>query len=343
MHAKPVIALIGAGQMGSSHARVVTESSLADLGVVIDADEVAAEQLARKHWARASSDLESALSADAVIVATSSTAHLDCALPFIEAGIPTFIEKPLALTLDDVDTIIAAAEKYDVPIMCGFVERFNAAYRTGIEQVSSDPIHLVTLRHSPPAPRIASSVVADMLLHDLDIAVRLFAGQEATLVGAACHRPAGSEHNELADCTIAFTSGLATLSTNRATQRKVRDLTIHTNAETIEVDLLRQDVTVYRHVSQEMMSVEGLGGYRASTEIDIPFVRHRSEPLALQFEHFVDLVVGSADHASERESIRPAHVLMEQVEKTDLRVDQLVDDSHAAEGGAGSVGVRESL
>jgi predicted dehydrogenase len=315
MMKKPVIAVIGAGMMGSSHARIVSESTEADLGLVVDSNADAAELLAQRYWARASTHLEDAMSADAVIVACSSAAHLECALPFIEAGVPTFVEKPIALSLTDVDALIDAASKYDVPIMCGFVERFNAAYRTAQEQLTQVPTHLITLRHSPPAPRIASSVVADMLLHDLDVAVQLFADQEPQVVGAACDRPTGTEHYETADCIIRFPTGLATLSTNRTTQRKVRFLNIHTAAESIEVDLLRQDVTVYRHVSQEMMSSEGLAGYRASTEVDIPFVRHRAEPLALQFEHFLQLAAGRSDHDVERNSIRLPHVLMEAVER----------------------------
>lgn len=327
---KPVVAVIGAGQMGSSHARVIAESTLADLGIVIDANADAAEGLARRYWARASTHLDDALSADAVIVASSTASHVACARPFIEAGIPTFVEKPLAPTLQEVQTLLGLAEQHDVPLKCGFVERFNAAFRTGLEQVTEPPAHLVTVRHSPPAPRIASSVVADLLLHDLDVAVQLFAGQEPTLVGAACHRPSHSEHNEIADCSIAFQSGLATLSANRMSQRKVRNITVHSPAESIEIDLLRQDVTVYRHVSQQMVSAEGLGVYRASTEVDIPFVRHRGEPLALQLEHFIELVDGRADHDVERAGILPAHVLMEHVESGQTASSSSMAATHAA-------------
>jgi predicted dehydrogenase len=312
--AKPVIALVGAGHMGSSHARVIAESSGADLGVVIDANRELAETVGGRYWARVSCDLEDGLGADAVVVAASTSSHLTCALPFLEAGIPVFIEKPLAPSLAEVDQLLEASTRQDVPIMCGFVERFNAAFSTAASLLDEPPIHVLAVRHSPPAPRIASSVVGDMLLHDLDLALSLFEGQEPTLVGAALHRPAGREFAENADCTLHFGSGMATMSSNRMAQRKVRSLSVHAPGQTIEVDLLRQDVTVYRNVSQEMTRGGGGVGYRASTEIDIPFVRHLGEPLSLQFAHFLDLVSGGADHSIERERIRPAHVLMNEVE-----------------------------
>ena len=94
----------------------------------------------------------------------------------------------------------------------------------------------------------------------------------------------------------------------------VRSLSIHTGNQLVEVDLLRQDVTVYRNVSQEMALSGGGLGYRSSTEIELPFVRHTGEPLSLQFAHFLALVRGTADHHEERRQIRPAHVLAEQVE-----------------------------
>lgn len=312
--AKPVIGLIGAGHMGASHARVIAESSVADLGVVVDVDSSAAEQLAGRHWARSGGDLDAAMGVDAVVVATSTAAHVKCALPFIEAGIPTFIEKPLAPSVAEVDVLLDAARARDVPIMCGFVERFNAAFQTAAALVGVPPTHVVTVRHSPPAARIASSVVNDLLLHDLDVVLDLMGGGAVDVVGAACFRPKWSDYSEIADCLLSFESGVASLSANRIGQRKVRAMSIHTDHETIEVDLLRQNVTVYRNVSQEITSRRSGVGYRASTEIDLPFVRHTGEPLSLQLAHFLTLVAGTGDHDRERERIRPSHVLMSEVE-----------------------------
>jgi hypothetical protein len=50
--------------------------------------------------------------------------------------------------------------------------------------------------------------------------------------------------------------------------------------------------------------------------VDIPFVRHAGEPLALQFEHFLDLVEGRVDADAERQRILPTHELADQVERS---------------------------
>ena len=309
------IALVGAGMMGSSHARVIAESADAELAVVIDADAEAAKRLAERYGARASTDLSDATDVHAAVVASSTAARMECVLPLLEAGVPLLVEKPFAPTLAEVDRLLSLAAARDLPVMCGFVERFNAAFRAASHLVEEPPLHVLTVRHSPPAPRLASSVVNDMLLHDLDVVQRLFGDAEAHLVGSACFRPDGEKWNEIADCTLSFgRRGLASLSANRMGQRKVRSLTIRTTHQLIEVDLLRQDVTVYRNVSQEMVVSDGDLSYRSSTAVDIPFVRHVGEPLALQFAHFLDLVAGDADHVRERVEIRPAHVLAELIE-----------------------------
>jgi hypothetical protein len=86
----------------------------------------------------------------------------------------------------------------------------------------------------------------------------------------------------------------------------VRDHLISTPTALYEVDLLRQDVTVYRHRAHSQ-SGDGSVNYSAETVVDIPFVRHRGEPLALQLIHFLALLNGTKDSAHERASILPAH------------------------------------
>lgn len=319
------LALVGAGQMGSSHARIIAESSLAELAVVIDVDAEAAKRVAAAYDSVPSTSLEDAIGCDGVIIAGSTAARMECVLPLLKAGVPMLVEKPFAPTLAELDQLLAVAQQREIPVMCGFVERFNAAFRTALQILDEPATHLLAIRHSPSATRISSSVVNDLMLHDLDVAQRLFGEVPGEVVGSACVRPPTSAWNEIADCTIAFPpapdqpQGIATLSANRMGQRKVRSLTIHTATKLVEVDLLRQDVTVYRNVSQEMLKSGGGMGYRSSTEVELPFVRHHGEPLAMQLGHFLDLIDGVADPVEERRQIRPAHVFAEQIETASRR------------------------
>jgi predicted dehydrogenase len=307
------VALVGVGAMGSHHARVISHSMRARLFAVIDQDTDRAAAVAGDIGCLATADLDVAARSDAVIVATPTGSHLEIALGLLELGRPLLVEKPLAPDLPAVQTILDASRKYDVPVMCGFVERFNPVISTALSVMEGPAIHVVAIRHSPPAERIISGVVSDMLIHDLDLAVQIAGDLEVDDVVSTLWRPPGSPTAEIADCTISFAGGsVATLSASRVSQRKIRTLTIATESQLIELDLLRQDISVYRHVRHEQ-----IGGasttYRAETVIDIPFVRHAGEPLALQFEHFLDLVEGRADAELERHRVLPAHELASRI------------------------------
>jgi predicted dehydrogenase len=290
--------------MGTNHARVLSESADARLSVVVDPDARRARALADQVGCRWSTSADDLGDSRAAVVATPPETHTPLAVSLLGRGLPVLVEKPLAMSVDDVQAILIASEATGVPVAGGFVERFNPVVRTAQELLDDVPIHVLSVRHSPPNPRATSSVVHDLLIHDIDLALRLVGDAIGSVTGATWSPP-GSAVDEVADATIRFAGGaLATLSASRAGQRKVRNLSISTPTQLVELDLLRQDVTVYRHLAHDAGQ-----GYRAETAIDIPFVRQAGEPLALQLRHFVALANGDLDAAAERAALLPPHVV----------------------------------
>ena len=296
--------------MGANHARVVSESSRASLEVIVDVDGDRAAAMASRYGTRSALDLEAALECDAVILCTPTQIHVPAALAVIEAGVPILVEKPVALDLADVERICRAAIEGDVALACGFVERFNPVITLARQLLDEPPIHILGMRHSPTDPRNVGSVVHDLLIHDLDLALLLFGGDPIDRVSGGSWSAPGSEGPEIADCTIRFASGgLATLSASRVGQRKLRSIQVLTSTLLLDLDLLRADVTVYRNVRQEQPEVAVAPTYRAETIVDIPFVRHAGEPLALELDHFLDLCAGQGDRSTEIDRIRASHSL----------------------------------
>ncbi len=298
-------AVVGAGVMGSNHARVITESPRTELGVVIDRDVSRAKQLADRYDVAFGTDLGLAEDCDIAIVATNTPAHHEIASQLISQQIPILVEKP----------ICAAAREQSVPMMCGFVERFNPVVNTASALLSDAPIHIVTMRHSPVTPRIADSVVYDLLIHDIDLALRLMPGRAVSRVSGMSWEPDVPGTAEIADCIIQFDNGaIATLSASRAGQRKMRNVQVFTQTTLADLDLLRADLTMYRNVRQEQQDDSRALTYRAETIIDIPFVRHPGEPLALQLDYFLDLVAEGHGFSDELDSILGSHRVAQQVE-----------------------------
>ena len=242
-------------------------------------------------------------------MATNAETHWEVAAALLGAGIPLLVEKPLSPLLEEARVIVGTSRSLGVAVTCGFVERFNPVVRTAERLMREDfgpALHLVGIRHSPPDAAGGLSVVHDLLIHDVDLALRLCGGGwTGQAVGGIWTSP-WTGTAEIADCTLLLEGGtVATCSASRMSQRKVRSLSVATERAMLELDLLRRTITVYQHVGH--LTALGDAGYRAQTVMDLPFVREAGEPLALQLAHFLALVRHEADPELERASLLAPH------------------------------------
>lgn len=177
--------VIGAGVFGGHHARKYASLPDTVLSAVIDTHhpERAAE-LAMPLGGRAFNDLAEFLEAvDVVTVATPASVHAEGALAALAAGKPVYIEKPLAISLADADKIIAAAAKQKLVVACGHQQRvmFQAM---GLFDVPEQPLRLEAVRHGPKSERsLDVSVVLDLMIHDLDLALALTTAEPVSVEG----------------------------------------------------------------------------------------------------------------------------------------------------------------
>ena len=310
----PRILLVGAGSMGSLHARVIAQSPLAELAVIVDGREDAGRPLAEKYGAEWRPEIGNLDGIDGVVVAASTEAHYELAIAVLSADKPLLVEKPVADGFGKTMTIINLAADRGVPMMCGLLERFNPAVVTA-RALLHDPVYVSAVRHSPYAPRIRTGVGWDLLVHDVDLAIGILGSEPSTISGVLgqFHPLSVPGAEDVAEAVIGFENGsVAQISASRTGQRKIRTLSIQELDRLIEVDLLRKDVTVYRHVSDQPADPEGRG-YRQQTVIEIPELITSQEPLAAQLAHFVGLIAGTVDADAERASIIPAHRVVEEL------------------------------
>jgi predicted dehydrogenase len=307
------VAVIGVGAMGSHHARVVAESDRARLDRVIDPspEGAAIAQYYNSEWAPELSDLTGI---DAVILATPTATHYELATAVLENDVPLLIEKPVVDRQQQTEEILTLSEVRGVPLLCGLLERYNPAVVTA-SSILDGPLHITATRHSPYAPRIRTGVMWDLLIHDVDLAIRLMGGAPCAVEARRgyVHPQSDEGAEDVAEAILEFDgTRIAQISASRVGQRKVRALSIYEAERLIEVDLLRRDVTIYRHVSESPVD-GGARGYRQQTVIEIPELLTSTEPLVAQFNVFLDLAEGTRDAANERAGILESHRVVDKI------------------------------
>lgn len=277
------VVVVGAGAMGANHIRAAHLLPNVDLVAVVDpSPSPRARQLAAN--VPILSGISELPDADFAVVATPTPSHHDVALGLIRKGLHVLIEKPLASTYQEAAAIHEAASAAGVSVGVGHIERFNPAFST-LKSLVSRPLMISFERLSPYTPRIGDSVVMDLMVHDLDLAVWLM-GEMPTRVSASGAAIFSSDI-DIASATLEFEKGgIVTLQASRATQDKVRRVSISEPDKYTIADSIRQDIQIKRETTVEFVGDDSGASYRQANIVEIPYLDRSGEPLLRQLEDF---------------------------------------------------------
>ena len=191
------IALVGSGRMGAFHGETVGRRLPgARLVAVADPAPGVAERLAGSLGAAKSyTDPEAAFAdpeVDAVVIAAPARFHADLVVAAAAAGKGVFCEKPMAMTIADVDRAIDAAATAGVVLQVGFNRRFAADWAAARALVDDGrlgtPRLLRSVTRDPggfdPARVAPDTIFNETLIHDFDTLRFLNPGAEAVEVHA---------------------------------------------------------------------------------------------------------------------------------------------------------------
>lgn len=293
-------ALIGLGQMGTNHARVIQKSKVADLAYVVDPHPKAPlPPGCQLVGSVAEIDL---VEIDAAVVATPATSHADIASFLIKQGIPTLIEKPLAASLADASRLVRLIDRTNVVSAVGHVERFNPAVRALRQEISAGRVgevfQISTERYSPrPKRNLETGVIIDLAIHDIDL-VRFVTESEYSDIYATTTSLHNSSQDDFAVAAGTLSSGIIFnhLANWGSPTKRRRILVIGDKgslvANTVSGDLVYLSSDVENAVHQDS---DVFVGQRAG---EILNGHPREEPLALQLTGFIDLLEGNSSSIS---------------------------------------------
>ena len=180
------IGVVGAGRMGSIHARLIVQSvHEAHLAGIADVNVHAARRLADELGSPpvfgSLEDMLASGQVDAVLIAVSSSGHVGSIRTAAAAGRDILCEKPIALTMADTAAAIASAAAAHVRLQVGFMRRWDPDYARAKARLASGalgrPILFKSLQFDaapPPSafsdPAVSGGIMVDMGIHEFDLA-----------------------------------------------------------------------------------------------------------------------------------------------------------------------------
>ena len=203
------IGLLGAGRIGALHAGVLANDPGVNEILVGDADQERAEEVAGKVGGEAG-PIEAVLESgpDAVVIAASTPAHAPLIRAAVEADVPAFCEKPIALDLGETVEIVREVEDSGATLQIGFQRRFDAGYteaRRLVETGALGTIYSLRLAtHDPEPPPeeyipASGGIFRDLHIHDFDILRWLTGGEveEVFATGSVRNFDFFAEHDDV--------------------------------------------------------------------------------------------------------------------------------------------------
>ncbi|MCU0228045.1 MAG: Gfo/Idh/MocA family oxidoreductase [Bryobacterales bacterium] len=273
------VAVVGVGAFGQNHVRVLKELPSAQLVGVYDQSPERAHQVAATAGVPVFNSLDAlARHADAAIVAVPTLAHHAVASHLLQAGLDVLVEKPIASTVAEGETLVSLARQRGRILQAGHLERYNPAV-LALQRELTLPLFFEVHRMSVFTPRsLDVDVVLDLMIHDLDI-VLACVGEAPSQIHASGIQVM-SPKVDIANVRLSFPGGcVANLTASRVSTDRIRKLRLFQPDQYISLDYSKQDGVVF-HTTQPDARIQ-------IRKLDV----QPAEPLRRELEDFLDCVL----------------------------------------------------
>jgi len=283
------VGVVGVGEMGQHHARVYSQlSDEFDLELVgiSDEDIDQAQEIADEYGYTVYEDYEelAAEELDGVSIAVPTSSHKDVALEFIEQGTNVLIEKPIADTVKNAEHILEAAEKNDVIVSVGHIERYNPSViklKKVIEKGKLGEVMSINgKRVGPLAIRIRDvGIIIDLAVHEMDVISYLFDEKIRKVTAKAGNAKHPADVEDYAQIMVDFDDGkTGIVETNWLTPHKTRELTVVGTKGIAYLDYIEQSLVVHNSEWKQEHKIEQKEPLKNEIEDFVSCCRDGSEP-----------------------------------------------------------------
>ncbi len=270
------IAIIGAGYMGSAHARVINRvisenPGIAELSYIVDIDRERAEKVSRKYGGKPLTSINDIPrgTVDLAFIATPTEYHFESFKTLADKDVKYFfIEKPMTRNLKQAAELIKRAEENDLWITVGHIERYNPAVKKLHQHVGQgklgEILTMISRRVGPFVARVKNTdVIYDLGIHEIDNSLAI--NREYPLrIRSYTLENVVSRLNDYALIILQYDRGFSSLEVNRVTPFKQRILYITAEKGVVFLDYMKQELYIY------------------NSEHETKVIIHKEEPLFLE-------------------------------------------------------------
>jgi virulence factor len=286
------VGVVGVGNMGQHHVRVLSSMKDVELVGVVDINIDRGLETASKYKTRFFEDYSELINlVDAVCIAVPTRMHYAVGISCLLAGVHVLIEKPIAATISEAESLVNAAAESQCLLQVGHIERFNPVFQELSQVLKTEQILALEAHRMSPYSNRANdvSVVLDLMIHDIDLLLDLAASPVVKLTANGTRNP-DSAYLDYVTATLGFANGVvATLTASKITHRKIRCISAHTNNSLTEADFLRNEILIHRHTANSANNSPGL--YKQDGLIEKVYTSN-IEPLRAELDHFIHCVRG---------------------------------------------------
>ncbi len=288
------IGVIGVGNMGQHHTRVLTMLKDVELVGVSDINIERGLEIASKYRVRFFENyLDLIPYVDAMCIAVPTRGHYQVGLDCLQLGVHALIEKPIAASITEAEYLVNAAAESNCILQVGHIERFNPAFQELSKVMKTEKLLALEAHRMSPYSQRANdvSVVLDLMIHDIDLLLEL-AGSSVVKLTASGSQGSNSHNLDYVTATLGFANGtIATLTASKITHRKIRRIAAHCKNSLTEADFLNNEILIHRQTTANYTTDYGQILYRQDGLIEKVYTS-KIEPLHAELEHFVNCVRG---------------------------------------------------
>ncbi len=238
------VAVIGAGNLGRIHTRLLAENQNVQLVAVADPNPVALQPVEEQFDVIAVSDFRDLIGQiDAAVVATPTRFHHQVASVLLENGIHTLIEKPVTDCVSDARDLVNIARRTNTVVQVGHVEQFNPTFSKALAKIGQ-PKFVQASRMSGYTFRSTDiGVVYDLMIHDIDLVNSMMPGNliETRAIGMSMF----GQNEDMAQARLQFDCGaVANLTASRCSFTAERSMQIFGTDGFAQIDFTQSKVTL---------------------------------------------------------------------------------------------------